>query len=66
MIPAARRRRTKHQSLLQIFGLPTATLLVSFAGLVAGLVGSGLPDLLAWLLLSIPLLLIARCWMRRG
>jgi hypothetical protein len=59
--PAARSRR----SLWAVFAIPLALATVTIVGLVAGLTGEGAPDLLAWLFLAIPILVLAVAWVRR-
>ena len=60
--PTLRARRT----LARVFALPLALFAASLAGLVLGLTGQGLPDIAAWLLLSLPLLAVLVAWRRRG
>ncbi|MGV2497053.1 hypothetical protein [Pelagerythrobacter aerophilus] len=66
MKPIAPSRRRTRQSLAHIFALPLALFAASFAGLVLGLTGEGAPDILAWALLSLPVLVVAVAWRRRG
>lgn len=60
--PTRRARRTVGQ----VFALPLVLFVASVAGLVLGLTGRGLPDVAAWLLLSLPLLAVFVAWRRRG
>lgn len=46
--------------------IPALLLLASIAGLVLGLTGDGMPDVVAWALLSIPIILSALAFLRRG
>ena len=55
-------RRRARQSLVAVFALP----LVLFATSVLGLTGDGLPDVAAWVLLSLPILAVIVAWRRRG
>ncbi|MEN3973403.1 hypothetical protein WJS89_12060 [Sphingomicrobium sp. XHP0235] len=66
MIPPARHRRTPRASLHSVFAIPLALLLATIVGLVSGLTGSGLRDVLAWVLLGVPLFALAVAWARRG
>lgn len=61
--PATRRQRA---SLGRVFTVPLFVLLASLAGLVLGLTGDGLPDALSWALLSLPIILAALAFTRRG
>ena len=56
--------RTARRSLAQVFAVPLALLVASLAGLVIGLTGDGWRDLVASLLLALPLLAAARAWAR--
>ena len=66
MIPPARSRRTRRASLAGIFAIPAALLVVTLAGLVIGLTGDGARNVLASVLLALPLLALAYAWRRRG
>ena len=66
MIPPARHRRVKRASLAGVFAIPLALLVVTIAGLVTGLTGSGARDIVSWALLALPLLVLALAWARRG
>ena len=59
---SSRRRRT----IGQIFAVPLLLALATLVGLVVGLTGGGTRDLLAWLLLILPLAAIAWAWARRS
>src|SRR5262249_26350754 len=48
----------------RIFRIPVALGVVSLVGLTAALLGDGLWDGLSWLMLAIPLAVIAVCWWR--
>ncbi|WP_338241259.1 hypothetical protein [Aurantiacibacter hainanensis] len=63
MAPHRRRRRA---GVATVFAIPALLLVATVAGLVIGLTGDGLPDLLSWGLLALPLVVLARCWARRG
>lgn len=58
--------RTARRSLALVFAMPLVLLVVSLSGLILGLLGDGVPDLVASALLSVPLLAIAVAWHRRG
>jgi hypothetical protein len=58
-------RRTR-RGFAHVFALPLALFAASLAGLVLGLTGEGAPDVLAWTLLSLPVLAVAVAWRRRG
>lgn len=62
MSPPSRKRRT----LAQVFAVPLVLALASLTGLVIGLTGEGVPDLLSWLLLALPIAALAIAWARRG
>ena len=66
MIPPSRHRRTPRASLPSVFAIPLALLLATIVGLVSGLTGSGLRDVMAWGLLGVPLFALAVAWARRG
>ncbi|GGD57978.1 hypothetical protein GRI62_01800 [Erythrobacter arachoides] len=66
MIPAARHRRAASVSYPRVFAVPAALLLATLAGLVIGLTGSGARDVLAWVLVALPLFALAIAWARRG
>lgn len=53
------RKRRAGNSNWQIFAAPLAIGLVSIVGLVAALLGDGIYDLLSWVGLLVPLLVIA-------
>ncbi|MFB0613752.1 hypothetical protein [Aurantiacibacter poecillastricola] len=61
--PASRPARA---SIARVMAIPTLLVLGSISGLVLGLTGDGLPDLLAWGLLSIPIILSMIAFVRRG
>jgi hypothetical protein len=63
---AVSQRRRARQGFLGVFALPLIIFVASVAGLVFGLTGTGLPDVAAWLLLSLPLLAVLVAWRRRG
>lgn len=59
-------RRRRRAGLATVFAIPTVLLVATVAGLVIGLIGDGLPDLVSWGLLALPLVALARSWARRG
>ena len=59
---SSRRRR----NIGQIFAVPLLLALATLAGLVMGLTGGGMRDLLAWLLMILPLAAIAWAWAQRN
>ena len=59
-------RRRARQSLVAVFALPLVLFATSVLGLVLGLTGDGLPDVAAWVLLSLPILGVIVAWRRRG
>lgn len=59
-------RRRARQSLAAVFALPLVLFATSVLGLVLGLTGDGLPDVAAWVLLSLPILAVIVAWRRRG
>lgn len=66
MKPLAPFRHRTRQGLAHVFALPLALFAASLAGLVLGLTGEGAPDVLAWALLSLPLVAVTVAWRRRG
>ncbi len=60
------RQRRPRASVWRVFAMPALLLVASIAGLVLGLTGDGLPDALSWALLSIPIILAAIAFARRG
>jgi hypothetical protein len=50
---------------MRVFAIPALIALLSTAGLVSALTGDGLPDLVSWALLFIPIAAAARGWTRR-
>ena len=62
----ASHRRRRRAGLATVFAVPALLLVATIAGLVLGLTGDGLPDLLSWALLVLPLVVLAWCWARRG
>jgi len=66
MKPAPALRYRARHSAIRVFAIPAAIFVASAAGLALGLTGDGPRDLLAWLLLSLPLLAIGAAWRRRG
>lgn len=63
---AISRQRRARQNLTTVFALPLALFAASVLGLVLGLTGDGLPDVAAWTLLALPLLVVTLAWRRRG
>lgn len=63
---AAPQRRRTRQGLAGVFALPLVLFAASVAGLILGLTGEGAPDVLAWALLSLPVLAVCVAWRRRG
>lgn len=66
MTTARQVSRRERASIGRVLAIPALLLLASLAGLVLGLTGEGLPDALSWALLSIPILLAAYAFLRRG
>lgn len=66
MKPLAPSRRRTRQGFTHVFALPLALFAASLAGLILGLTGEGMPDVLAWAFLSLPLIAVAAAWRRRG
>ena len=66
MKPYAPHRRRSRASLATVFAVPLVLLVATIAGLVIGLNGDGLPDILSWALLALPLLALAHAWARRS
>ncbi|PMD90779.1 hypothetical protein BWI97_22665 [Siphonobacter sp. BAB-5405] len=47
-----------------IWTIPLLLAIISLGGLISALVGNNLWDALSWLTLSVPLLVIARFWLK--
>ncbi|MFV3073843.1 hypothetical protein [Niveispirillum fermenti] len=59
--------RQGRQSLAAIFLAPTLIAIASTIGLIAALTGDGLRDLVSWITLGIPVLVVAwALWARRS
>lgn len=58
-------RTFRRSTAVRTFAMPSVLATTSIAGLLAGLNGDGLFDLLAWLGLGLPLLAVAIAWCRR-
>ena len=52
-------RRRPPLNTWRVFGAPILIAMVSLVGLVAALLGDGLPDWISWATLSVPLIVIA-------
>ena len=52
------------RGLWMIFRWPLLLAVLSFLGLLSALIGDGFYDLLSWLSLAVPLLLVAVVWIR--
>lgn len=63
---AVLKSRPRRISAARVFAIPVLLLLASIAGLVLGLAGDGIPDGLAWALLSIPILAAVHAFGRRS
>lgn len=58
-------RSPRRAGAVRIFAMPSALAITSITGLLAGLNGDGVFDLVAWLGLGLPLLAVAISWQRR-
>ena len=58
--------RPRQRSAARLFAAPGLIALTSLIGLIAGLTGEGVRDLIAWLFLSLPVAVVAIAWRRRG
>ncbi len=58
--------RRRPRSPAQIFAMPLLLAIATIVGLVVGLTGEGFRDGLSWLLLALPLVVLAAAWARRG
>lgn len=54
-------RRSRHRTATQIFAVPALIAILCGAGLVSALVGDGIWDGVSWILLSLPILILAVC-----
>lgn len=52
--------RIARQSIARVFAMPAIIAVLSIGGLISGLVGNGIADWVAWLLLSCPLVVVIR------
>ena len=50
----------KRPKLWAIFAAPAAICALSLVGLVSALTGDGLPDVIAWAMLAVPMLVVIR------
>lgn len=57
--------RRARLSLRQVFGAPLAIALLSAIGLVSALLGDDVWDVLSWLTLTVPVVVVLWYWMRR-
>lgn len=58
--------RTARRSLAHVFAVPLLLFGASIAGLLVGLTGDGTRDVVACVLLFLPILAIVVAWQRRG
>ena len=56
--------RRARLSLRQVFAAPAAIAALSGIGLVSALLGDDIWDVLSWLTLTVPVIVILWCWMR--
>ena len=56
---------SRKPSLVRTFAAPFVIGLASLVGLIAALLGDGLNNLISWIGLAVPVLVIAWAWMRR-
>ena len=54
----------RHRTTLQVFGVPILLGIATLLGLGAGLIGDGVWDVGAGLLLALPLIVTGRYWVR--
>lgn len=58
---------TKHrQSVREVFFIPTLLGVVVLIGLVSALVGDGIWDMVSWLTILAPVVVVILAWRRRG
>ncbi|MBO9518202.1 MAG: hypothetical protein J7493_09060 [Porphyrobacter sp.] len=57
--------RRRPRSLAVVFGVPLVLAAMTLAGLIVGLAGEGLHDLIAWLLLAPLPAVLVWAWVRR-
>ncbi len=60
------RRRPDRQRLAAVFAVPAAVAAVTVIGLVSALTGDGLRNVVSWVALAVPVLIVIRAWLRRG
>ncbi|KRA84453.1 hypothetical protein [Altererythrobacter sp. Root672] len=60
------RPRRRSRSLAGVFGVPFALAVMTLTGLVVGLAGEGLHNLIAWLLLAPLPAVLTWAWARRN
>ena len=58
-------RRASRAGVGRVFAVPAALGIATVAGLVIGLTGDGVADVIAWLLLAVPLGALLLAWARR-
>lgn len=56
----------KRRSLLRVFAIPILLGTLSVVGLLAALLGDDVWDVLSWLALGVPCVVIAWCWFGAG
>lgn len=65
--PVRPRRLTRRRTNAQVFAWPLALALASLLGLISGLTGDGIRDLICWVLLGlVPLVIIGALARRRS
>jgi len=56
----------RQRGLGRVFAVPLLLAAATLAGLVMGLAGDGINDALSWLLLAVPIGVLAFVWLRRA
>jgi hypothetical protein len=59
-------KRSRVQSNRQIFGVPAVLAILSAVGLIAALLGELWFDVVSWVFLAVPVLVVTRALRRRG
>ena len=56
----------RHRGPGRVFAVPLLLAAATLTGLVVGLAGDGMNDVLSWLLLAVPIGVLAFVWLRRA
>lgn len=62
---SARPKRKDRQTLWQVFAIPIGIAVLSIIGLISALTGDGVRDILSWLTLTVPVLVVGWAYHHR-